>query len=91
MALSSEATTQAAWKDLTPLARNEWICWVISAKQETTRSRRIQRAIEELQGGQTPPLLLARLSAPPTQREEVVRETSTLTPSTTSAAALHPL
>src|SRR5277367_4082984 len=54
-ALSSEATAQAAWKDLTPLARNEWICWVISAKQETTRSRRIQRAIEDLQAGKRRP------------------------------------
>ena len=44
IALSSATTAQAAWKDLTPLARNEWICWVMSAKQETTRSRRIQRA-----------------------------------------------
>ncbi len=35
MALRSEATTQLAWEDLTPLARNEWICWVISAKQAT--------------------------------------------------------
>jgi hypothetical protein len=31
-------------------------------------------------GGQTPPLLLARLSASSTQREEVVREPSALTP-----------
>jgi uncharacterized protein YdeI (YjbR/CyaY-like superfamily) len=54
-ALGSEATTQAAWKDLTPLARNEWICWVISAKQGTTRSRRIQRAVEELQAGKRRP------------------------------------
>ena len=49
MALSSEAKTQAAWKDLTPLAQNEWICWVISARQDITRSRRIQRAMESLQ------------------------------------------
>jgi hypothetical protein len=55
IALSSEAKTQAAWKDLTPLARNEWSCWVISAKQETTRSRRIQRAIEDLQAGKRRP------------------------------------
>jgi Bacteriocin-protection, YdeI or OmpD-Associated len=54
-ALGSEATTQAAWKDLTPLARNEWICWVISAKQGATRSRRIQRAVEELQAGKRRP------------------------------------
>jgi uncharacterized protein YdeI (YjbR/CyaY-like superfamily) len=49
VALSSDATTQAAWSGLTPLARNEWICWVISAKQAATRNRRIQRAVEELQ------------------------------------------
>jgi uncharacterized protein YdeI (YjbR/CyaY-like superfamily) len=55
MALKSEAKTQAAWKDLTPLARNEWICWVFSAKQETTRIRRIQRAIEDLQAGKCRP------------------------------------
>lgn len=31
------ASALEAWKDLTPLARNEWICWVISVKkQETT-------------------------------------------------------
>ena len=55
MALRSEATTQLAWEDLTPLARNEWICWVISAKQATTRNRQIQRAVEELQEGKRRP------------------------------------
>ena len=55
MALRSEATTQAAWHELTPLARNEWICWVISAKQVTTRNRRIQRAVEELKMGKRRP------------------------------------
>jgi uncharacterized protein YdeI (YjbR/CyaY-like superfamily) len=55
MALSSDAMTRAAWEDLTPLARNEWTCWVISAKQETTRSRRIQRAVKELQAAERRP------------------------------------
>jgi uncharacterized protein YdeI (YjbR/CyaY-like superfamily) len=54
-ALASEAATQAAWESLTPLARNEWICWVISAKQEATRVRRIQRAVEELHAGKRRP------------------------------------
>lgn len=49
MALSLEPKTRAAWQHLTPLARNEWICWVVSAKQETTRGRRIRRAVEDLQ------------------------------------------
>ena len=54
-ALGADPATQAAWKDLTPLARNEWICWVISAKQGTTRSRRIQRAVQELNAGKRRP------------------------------------
>jgi uncharacterized protein YdeI (YjbR/CyaY-like superfamily) len=54
-AIGSEATTQAAWESLTPLARNEWICWVTSAKQQVTRNRRIQRALEELKAGERRP------------------------------------
>src|SRR5689334_21621108 len=44
-----------AWKDITPLARNEFICWVEDAKQVTTRERRIQRTQEELEEGQRRP------------------------------------
>ena len=40
-----------AWKDITPLARNEFICWVEDAKQEATRERRIRRTQEELEEG----------------------------------------
>jgi uncharacterized protein YdeI (YjbR/CyaY-like superfamily) len=54
-ALRAEATTQAVWKGLTPLARNEWICWIVSAKQKTTRSRRIQRTVEDLHAGKRRP------------------------------------
>jgi hypothetical protein len=54
-AVGSEALTRAAWEDLTPLARNEWICWVISAKQAKTRSHRIQRAVEDLKAGKRRP------------------------------------
>jgi uncharacterized protein YdeI (YjbR/CyaY-like superfamily) len=54
-ALGLKATTQAAWKDLTPLARNEWVCWVTSAKQAKTRSHRIQRAVEDLEAGKRRP------------------------------------
>lgn len=46
-----DAHLQTTWKALTPLARNEWICWVESAKQETTRQRRTRRTQEELQDG----------------------------------------
>lgn len=44
-----------AWEDITPLARNEWICWVESAKQTKTRSRRIERTSEELIAGNRRP------------------------------------
>ena len=40
-----------AWKDITPLARNEFICWVEDAKQQATRERRIRRTGEELEEG----------------------------------------
>ena len=54
-AVRSDATVEAAWKDLTALARNEWVCWVTSAKQSTTRDRRIERTLEELKEGKRRP------------------------------------
>jgi Bacteriocin-protection, YdeI or OmpD-Associated len=41
--------------DITPLARNEFICWVEDAKQGSTRERRIRRTQEELEEGQRRP------------------------------------
>ncbi|MCA9349573.1 YdeI/OmpD-associated family protein [Candidatus Saccharibacteria bacterium] len=43
------------WQGLTPLARNEFICWVENAKQEQTRARRVRRSIEELEEGKRRP------------------------------------
>jgi uncharacterized protein YdeI (YjbR/CyaY-like superfamily) len=43
------------WNDLTQLARNEWICWVISVKKEETRKEHIKRAIAELIEGMRRP------------------------------------
>ena len=54
-ALIGNATALAAWKDITPLARNEFICWVEDAKQEKTRERRIRRTQEELEEGMRRP------------------------------------
>jgi len=45
----------ALWLDITPLARNEFICWVESAKQAATRQRRIRRTGEELLEGKRRP------------------------------------
>jgi uncharacterized protein YdeI (YjbR/CyaY-like superfamily) len=44
-----------AWKDITPLARNEFICWVVDAKKAPTRERRIRRTQEELEDGMRRP------------------------------------
>ncbi len=54
-ALTANTTALDAWKDITPLARNEFICWVEDAKQEMTRARRIRRTQEELEEGQRRP------------------------------------
>ena len=54
-ALVASSTALAAWRDITPLARNEFICWVEDAKQQTTRERRIRRTREELEEGQRRP------------------------------------
>jgi uncharacterized protein YdeI (YjbR/CyaY-like superfamily) len=54
-ALIANPVALEAWKDITSLARNEFICWVEDAKQETTRERRIRRTQEELEEGQRRP------------------------------------
>lgn len=43
------------WQSLTPLGRNEFICWVDDAKQAATRERRIRRTCEEVLEGKTRP------------------------------------
>lgn len=54
-ALTSDDKIIAAWEDITPLARNEFICWVEDAKQDKTRQRRIKRTCEELLEGKRRP------------------------------------
>ena len=45
----------AVWQSITPLARNEWICWIISGKKVATRSIRIKKALSKLAGGMRRP------------------------------------
>lgn len=54
-ALAADAKVLALWEDITPLARNEFICWVENAKQFETRNRRIKRTCEELLEGKRRP------------------------------------
>jgi|SRR3989344_4992212 len=53
--LRASPRTLATWEDITPLARNEWICWIVSAKKVETRSRRIERTRRELIEGMRRP------------------------------------
>jgi len=54
-ALAANREALDAWEDITPLARNEFICWVEDAKLIPTRKRRIRRTLEELGEGQRRP------------------------------------
>lgn len=54
-ALTGDTAALALWQSLTPLGRNEFICWVDDAKQAKTRTRRIERTIEELHEGKKRP------------------------------------
>lgn len=54
-ALTTNADAVAIWNDLTPLARNEWICWVVFVKKEETRKQHVKRVISELKEGMRRP------------------------------------
>lgn len=53
--INSDTKVQTAWNNITPLARNEWICWIESAKKSETRIHRIKRTHEELSNGKRRP------------------------------------
>ncbi len=54
-ALASKPKALAAWEDITPLARNEWICWTISVKTQETRNDHVKRTVTELTEGKRRP------------------------------------
>lgn len=50
-ALLASPKALAAWENITPLARNEWICWTITVKTPETRKNHVKRTVEELTQG----------------------------------------
>ena len=54
-ALESDPAALATWQDITPLARNEWICWVESPKKLETRRKRIAWGRSSLSEGKRHP------------------------------------
>ncbi len=54
-ALVASKSAVSKWNSLTPLARNEWICWTITVKQAATRQEHVKRTVIELNEGKRRP------------------------------------
>jgi hypothetical protein len=54
-ALTAAPAAREAWQSLTPLARNEWICWTVTVKQQKTRDDHVRRVVSELKEGMRRP------------------------------------
>jgi hypothetical protein len=54
-AILSSSKVTALWQDITPLARNEWICWVTSGAKAETRNIRIKKGLSKMSGGMRRP------------------------------------
>lgn len=54
-ALTEDQRAHERWESLTPLARNEWICWVTFVKKAETRVEHVERVIRELKEGKRRP------------------------------------
>ena len=54
-ALLADKQSAALWNSLTPLARNEWICWTIDVKQAKTREDHVKRVVKQLKEGKRRP------------------------------------
>lgn len=54
-ALTASLKAAEKWNGLTPLARNEWICWTISVKTQATRGEHVRRVVSQLLEGKRRP------------------------------------
>jgi uncharacterized protein YdeI (YjbR/CyaY-like superfamily) len=54
-ALTANPKVLSLWNDLTPLARNEWICWMTIVKKEETRADHLRQISERLLDGERRP------------------------------------
>ena len=54
-AIDGDPAFKSKWHDLTPLARNEWICWMISPKKQETRDQHLARLRDEVGAGKKRP------------------------------------
>lgn len=54
-ALTVDTQASTLWESLTPLARNEWICWTTWPKKAETRADHVRRVVSELKDGMRRP------------------------------------
>ena len=54
-ALAAAPKAKTQWRDLTPVARRDFISWIDSAKQPETRRRRIEKACSMVAAGKRRP------------------------------------
>ncbi len=54
-AIMASPKAKVVWESVTPLAKNEWVCWVTSGKKQETRGIRIEKAVSKLSGGMRRP------------------------------------
>ena len=77
-ALAAAPKANDQWRDLTPIARRDFISWIDSAKQSETRRRRIEKACSMLAAGKRRPCcysivsfdLYTALAASPTAKAQ---------------------
>ena len=53
--LKAEVHILSKWNNLTPIQRNEWICWVTIVKKTETRAEHLARMVEDLNEGKRQP------------------------------------
>ena len=54
-ALAAAPRARSLWKDITPMARWEWIRWIRSTSSSETRMKRIEVACSKLEAGERRP------------------------------------
>lgn len=59
-ALSASSKAEALWKDITPMARWDWIRWIRAVKTPETRQKHIEVALDKLNKGMRRPCCFNR-------------------------------
>jgi len=53
--LKKNKDVAVVWNTLTPLSKNEWICWVTIVKKKETREEHLVRLCEDIRRGKRRP------------------------------------